>query len=40
MPSPLALDEDRQLEVELDRCMLERAGVPVAQQVADQVPVV
>jgi hypothetical protein len=37
---PLARDEDRQLDVQLDLAHLERRRVPVAHQVADQAGVV
>ena len=36
VPDPLARHEDRQLHVQLDRAHLERRGVPVAHQIADQ----
>ena len=36
MADPLARDENRQFDVELDLAHLERRGVPVAHQIADQ----
>ena len=36
MPDPLPGDENRQFDVKLDLAHLERGGVPVAHQVADQ----
>ena len=40
MPDPLARDEDRELDVQLDLAHLEGRRVPVAHEVADQPSVV